>query len=37
VIENLPRKLSMLDDSELGKAKLDRDECVTLLFRGGRR
>jgi hypothetical protein len=33
VIENLPRKLSMLDDTELGKAKLDRDERMSLLFR----
>jgi hypothetical protein len=33
VIENLPRKLSMLDDAELGKAKLDRDERMSLLFR----
>jgi len=33
MIENLPRKLSMLDDIELGKAKLDRDERMSLLFR----
>jgi len=33
VIANLPRNLSVLDDTELGKARLDRDERMSLLFR----
>jgi hypothetical protein len=33
VIENLPRNLSALDDTELGKARRDRDERMSLLFR----
>jgi hypothetical protein len=33
VIENLPRNLSVLDDTELGRARLDRDERMSLLFR----
>jgi hypothetical protein len=33
VIENLPRNLSVLDDTELGKASLDRDERMSTLFR----
>ena len=32
-MENLPRNLSVLDDSELGKARFDRDERMSLLFR----
>jgi len=33
VIENLPRNLSALDHTELGKARRDRDERMSLLFR----
>lgn len=33
VIAHLPRNLSVLDDTELGKARLDRDERMSLLFR----
>jgi hypothetical protein len=33
VIENLPRNLSVLDDTELGKARLDRHDRMSLLFR----
>jgi hypothetical protein len=33
VIENLPRNLSVLDDTGLGKARHERDERMSLLFR----
>ena len=33
VIEKLPTHLSALDDTELGKARDDRDERMALLFR----
>jgi hypothetical protein len=33
VIENLPKNLSVLDVIELGKARRDRDERMSLLFR----
>jgi hypothetical protein len=33
VIETLPRDLSVLDDTELGKARLDRDERMSIVFR----
>lgn len=32
MIENLPTDLSVLDDTELGKARLDRDERMSFLF-----
>jgi hypothetical protein len=32
VIEELPRNLSALGDTELGKARHDRDERMSLLF-----
>jgi hypothetical protein len=32
-IGNLPRNLSVLDDLELGRARRDRDERMSLLFR----
>jgi hypothetical protein len=33
VIENLPRNLSVLDDTELRDARQDRDERMSILFR----
>ena len=33
MIANLPRNLPELDDTELGKARHDRDERMSLLFR----
>ena len=34
MIENLPQNLSRLDDIELRDARHDRDERMSLLFRG---
>jgi hypothetical protein len=33
VIENLPKNLSALDDTQLRDARQDRDERMSLLFR----